>query len=217
MPKWVKFLIGLALLPVCFATGKVLGGLLIHAGPADFVWVPMLAGAAAWLTIFFLMPKPMWLYVFGHELTHAVWTLAFGGAVKKFKAGSKGGHVIITKTNCLITLAPYFFPLYAILVVFIYVIGNVIWDWYAYRTWFHVLLGAAYAFHITLTCHIMRSEQSDITSQGWLFSLVLIFLGNACVLLIAIPPLFGSGHILTAFGDVAVQTGGILRRLANLF
>jgi len=32
--------------------------------------VPLLAGAACWVVIFLLLPKPMWIYVFGHELTH---------------------------------------------------------------------------------------------------------------------------------------------------
>jgi hypothetical protein len=217
MPKWVKFLIGLVLLPVCVGAGKVLWALLTKTGSADMVWFPLLAGAAAWLSIYLLLPKPTWVYVLGHELTHAVWTLAFGGKVKKIKAGSKGGHVVITKNNCLITLAPYFFPFYAILVVAIFVVGDVIWGWHTYRVWFHILLGAAYAFHVTLTCHILKTEQSDITSQGLFFSMVLIFLGNAIVLLIALPLLTGSGHVLRVFGDVATETGWILRRLARLF
>ena len=84
---------------------------------ADTVWVPLLAGAACWLVIFLLLPKPMWIYVFGHELTHALWTWLFGGQVKKMKVTSDGGHVVISKTNFLIALAPYFFPLYAVLVI----------------------------------------------------------------------------------------------------
>ena len=53
--------------------------------------------------------------------------------------------------------------------------------------WFHLLLGAAYAFHITLTWHILRTRQTDITSQGYIFSAAVIFLGNALVLLIGVP------------------------------
>ncbi len=32
-----------------------------------------------------------------------------GGQVKKMKVTSKGGHVVISKTNFVIALAPYFF------------------------------------------------------------------------------------------------------------
>ena len=41
----------------------------------------------------------------------------FGGEVKQMKVSSKGGHVLISKTNFLIALAPYFFPLYAFIVI----------------------------------------------------------------------------------------------------
>ena len=71
----------------------------------------------------------MWIYVFGHELTHALWTWLFGGQVKKMKVSSSGGHVIISKTNFLIALAPYFFPLYAVIVVGVFALGHLIWNW----------------------------------------------------------------------------------------
>ena len=58
------------------------------------------------------------------ELTHALWTWLMGGKVNRFKVTSKGGHVIVSKTNFLIALAPYFFPVYAVLVVAVFVIGK---------------------------------------------------------------------------------------------
>jgi uncharacterized membrane protein len=85
-------------------------------------------------------------------------------------------------------LAPYFFPLYAVLLVLVFVVCILVGAWHqAYVPWFHLLLGAAYAFHLTLTWHILQTRQTDITSQGWLFSAVVIFLGNAIVLLIGVP------------------------------
>ena len=118
----------------------------------------------------------MWVYVVGHELTHALCTWLLGGRVKKFKASSKGGHVVVTKNNFVIALAPYFFPLYAVLVVLVFLGGDWIWNWKAYAVWFHLLLGASYGFHVTLTWHILKNTQSDITEQGYLFSAVVIFL-----------------------------------------
>lgn len=194
MPKWVKFIIALLLLPVCAATAQALGKVLFASTGADRVWLPMLAGAACWVTIFLLLPKPMLIYVFGHELTHAVWTWLFGGKVKRFKATADGGHVVTTKSNFLIILAPYFFPLYAALVVLVFFAGDLFWPWRRYLVWFHLLLGAAYAFHVTLTWEILKTRQSDITSQGRFFSAVVIFLGNALVLIAAIPVL--TGHSL---------------------
>ncbi len=151
---------------------------LSRSGDADTIWVAFLSGAACWVTIYLLLPKPLWLYVLGHELTHALWTWLFGGRVKKFKASATGGHVVVDKSNFAIALAPYFFPLYAILVVMLFLAGHWLWNWRHYVVWFHLLLGAAYAFHVTLNWHILKQNQSDITNQGYLFSAVIIFLGN---------------------------------------
>src|SRR6266550_7896202 len=184
MPKWGKTIVAILLLPFCVGAVKALWRVLRATGKADTFWVAMLAGAACWTVIFLLLPKPMRVYVFGHELTHAVWTWVFGGRVKNFKSSSKGGHVIVTRSNFIVTLAPYFFPLYVVLVVLCFVLGHLLWGWTRYLVWFHLLVGAAYAFHITLTWHILQTRQTDITSQGYLFSGVIIFLGNITVLLV---------------------------------
>ena len=181
--KWFKFFIALLLLPLCAGMALALGAVLRACGGADITWVPFLAGAACWCVIFFMLPKPMLIYVFGHEFTHALWAWLFGARVKKMKVTSSGGHVVVTKTNFLITLAPYFFPLYAVLVIAIFAAGHWIWGWQRFFVYFHLLLGAAYAFHVTLTFHTLQTQQSDITSQGYLFSGVVIFLGNAGILL----------------------------------
>jgi len=210
-------LLGILLLPVCLATAQALGKVLFASAPADRVWLPMLAGGACWVVVFLLLPKPMLIYVFGHELTHAVWTWLFGGRVKRFKAGSDGGHVVTTKTNFVIALAPYFFPVYAVLLVILFFIGDLFWEWRrSYLTWFHLLLGAAYAFHVTLTWEILKTRQTDITSQGRLFSAVVIFLGNAMVLVVAIPLL--TGHSLFDALDLWANCNHrMLHRVVNMF
>ena len=188
-----------------------------HSGSADVVWVPLLAGALCWVVIYLLLPKPMLIYVFGHELTHALWTWLFGGRVKKFKASSKGGHVIVTKNNFFIALAPYFCPLYALLVVLFFILGHWIWNWQHYQAWFHLFLGAAYAFHVTLTWHILKHNQTDITEQGYLFSGVVILLGNIGVLLVAIPLLAERVGLSTALGWWFECTGKFIHQLGHVF
>ena len=163
-----------------------------------------------------MLPKPMWVYVFGHELTHVLWTWLFGGNVKRFKVTSKGGHVVITKTNFLISLAPYFFPVYAALVILVFLAGDLIWNWTPYRVWFHFLLGAAYAFHVTLTWQILQTRQNDITGEGYLFSGTVIFLGNLAVLMIGLPLLAGRPGVLTALAWWLHATGDVLTWLARL-
>lgn len=159
----------------------------------------------------------MWVYVFGHELTHALWVWLFGGRVKKFRATASGGHVVVSKSNFLIALAPYFFPLYAALVVLLFATGHLIWNWTNYQVWFHLLLGAAYAFHVTLTIQILKTRQSDITEQGYLFSAVVVFLGNVIVLLIGLPLLTAKVGLGNALMWWLECTGEFLHRIGSLF
>lgn len=198
MPKWSKAALAVCLLPVCFGLAEALWRVVRASGKADTVWAATLAGAACWWVIYLYLPKPMWAYVLGHEFTHALWTWLFGGRVKRLKVTARGGHVIITKTNFLITLAPYFFPFYVVVIVAAFAAGDLLWGWEGYRVWVHLLIGAAYAFHVTLTWHVLQTRQTDITEQGYLFSAVVIWLGNLGVLLLGIPLLTKQVDVLTA-------------------
>ena len=215
MHPWLKVLVGILLLPACVGLVGALSRVLALWGHATSFWVAVAGGAASWVSISILLPKPMLVYVFGHELTHALWTWLFGGRVKRFKVSAKGGHVLITKSNSLIALAPYFFPIYVVLTAILFAAGHLIWNWRPYLPLFHVLLGASYAFHVTLTFHALRTEQSDITSQGYFFSAVVIVFGNLLVLLLGLSTLLDVGLVpgLTLWLH---ETAGVLARLGVL-
>ena len=215
MPKWIKTIIAVLLLPACLGAAQALWLALQASAGADTFWVAMLAGAGCWLAVFFLLPKPMLVYVFGHELTHALWTWLFAGKVKRLRASARGGHVVVSKTNCLIALAPYFFPLYVVLLVVVFAVGNLFWHWRSGQVWFHLLVGATYAFHVTLTWHILETDQTDIAQQGYLFSGVVIFLGNVLTLLLGIPLLTARVGLLTTLGWWLKSTGEIFHRLGR--
>jgi hypothetical protein len=215
--KWFKRVIAVFLLPLCFGAARGLIKVLRATGDADTLWVALVAGAACWVVIYLLLPKPMLIYVFGHELTHAFWSWLFGGKLKRFKATARGGHVVVTKTNFLVALAPYFFPLYVAVVVGGFGLGHLIWGWTPYLAWFHFLVGAAYAFHVTLTVHVLKTQQSDITQQGYLFSAVIIWLGNVSVLLIGVPLLTTRVSVLTAVGWTFRETAEVFIGIGQWF
>jgi hypothetical protein len=182
-----RWLMALCLMPVAVGVSWAALDLFQRVGGSVEFWVPLAAGAAVWMVIFASLPRPMWLYVVGHELTHALWALLFGGRIKAFKATSQGGHVVLTKTNSLITLAPYFFPLYTALWVAMFL--GVAWflGWQRHLFWFHFGLGLTYAFHLTLTAAVLRVRQPDLEGEGWFFSGVLIWLMHGLLLLVALP------------------------------
>lgn len=216
MPKWFKAIVAVLLLPFCLGCLRAFWRVLAASGAADTFWVAFTAGVICWVVVFMLLPRPMWVYVVGHEMTHALWTWVFGGRVKKIKATSRGGYVNVTKTNFVIALAPYFFPFYAFLVVIFFGAGHLLWNWAKYWSIFHLLLGAAYAFHVTLTIYILRLEQSDITQHGYLFSGVVIFLGNVLVPLLALPLLTERVGLFMAISWCFSETGAVLGQLSRL-
>ena len=103
------------------------------------------------------------------------------------------------------------------MVVAVFAAGHLVWNWKGYLVWFHLFVGTAYAFHVTLTMYVLKSRQSDITSQGYLFSAVVIFLGNALVLLVGIPLLTAKVDLTTMFGWWFETTGMVIHRIGKMF
>src|SRR5213082_1564589 len=123
--RWVKFIFAIFLLPVCAILTQTFFTVFARATIAQRLWAGQefwffSLGAVLWLIAFIGLPRPILLYVFGHELTHAVWVWLMGGRVSRFRVGRDGGHIMTNRTNFWIALAPYFFPLYSILAIAIY-------------------------------------------------------------------------------------------------
>ncbi len=120
--RFFRLILAITLLPLCVAA--TLGGIDLLRSLADskqMLLPPMalwlLAGIFCWLLVWQLLPKPVRAYVMGHELTHALWGLLFGARVRDLRVTVNGGSVRLSKSNLLITLAPYFFPFYTVVVV----------------------------------------------------------------------------------------------------
>jgi hypothetical protein len=144
-----------------------------------------------YIIVDFFIAKPMWLYVFGHELTHAISGLATGAKIHSFKASSKGGEVQLSKSNAFVALAPYIFPIYAALLVGLYVLARHWWASSTLTAVFQFLLGFTVAFHIFLTFHAVHGRQPDLKVLGLFLSVVLIGLANLLILGLLGISLFG--------------------------
>lgn len=184
---WVNTLIGVFLLPVAFVwTETFFTGFSREAldhgfwASAEFWFFAL--GAVLWIIAFFGLPRPLVIYVFGHELTHALWVWMMGGRVLDFKYSAEGGHIIADRHNFWIALAPYFFPLYSLAVIALYGLGGLFWDLSPHREWLYGLIGATWAFHISFTLWMIPKGQTDLTYHGTFFSLVVIYLMNLAVL-----------------------------------
>lgn len=175
--KTFKIILGIALIPFCIGFTWQFGATIFSITYKRDVPYYFIAGGLTYLTAHILFKKPILTYVIGHELTHAFFTVLFGGKVKSFQASERGGRVTITKSNFVITLAPYFFPLYTFAALIIYWL-TIVADVRMAAGWLVFASGTTYSFHLILTFFFLQTDQNDIKEHGAIFSYPLIYLFN---------------------------------------
>jgi hypothetical protein len=185
--RWVKFVVAIFLLPLCAVLTQTFFSVFTRATVTHRLWAAeefwfFSLGAVLWLIAFFGLPRPMLVYVFGHELTHALWVWLMGGRVTRFRVGREGGHIVTDRNNFWIALAPYFFPLYSLLVIAGYGVLGLFFNVQPYGRLLYALIGATWTFHFTFTCWMIPKKQTDLTDHGTFFSLVVIYLMNLALL-----------------------------------
>ena len=146
--------------------------------------IALFSGMVAFLAFCRVLPDQTRVYVLGHELTHAVWGLAFGARVSNLKVRSSGGSVMLTKSNVWITLAPYFFPFWTVIVVLLALAVRGIIHFADPGTPFPVpwlwmfMVGFTWCFHACFTIRSLMQTQPDVQEYGRVFSWTLILVCN---------------------------------------
>ncbi len=124
-----------------------------------------------------------------------------GARVSGLRVGKSGGQIRTSKNNWLITLAPYFFPFYAVLFIIAFFLADLVWGLEKQIWTLFFLVGLGWSFHISFTLFtLFTARQPDVTSQGWVFSMVVIFAMNLATMLLSVVILSTN----VSFGDVAL-------------
>lgn len=191
LTRITRWLIGLLLMPIAWITTLAFFTRLSHATVHQDFWKTsefwyFMIGCillSTWLLSGFFRNFFLYLYVLGHELTHAMCVVLSGGRVTDFHVSTSGGYITTNKTNLVITLSPYFVPFYSLWVVLLQLIlrffdfVSELWD-----PVFYLLIGVTWMFHMIWTLWMLPKDQPDLQENGQFLSLIVIYLGNLFVL-----------------------------------
>ena len=176
----------------------------------DFqIAVGLVAGAALYCVIHFGGYKFERLYVWGHEVTHAIAAMLCGFRVHSMTVNKDSGNVKMDQVNAFVALAPYIIPFYAMLTGLVYLGLDLVVPVEPYRPAFVFVVGFFMAFHFVQTFQTLwEAEQPDLQAAGGrIFSAVVIGLSNALLLMLVLKWLFPQRvHLLEACKAVAVNT-----------
>ena len=221
MANFLRLLLGVCLIPACWAFVRTLVDAILAAagstGGFSAEAVSLIAGIVAFLLVWMTISHPVKTYVLGHELTHALWGLVFGAVPSDLKVAASGGSVRLSKSNMLITLAPYFFPFYTFVVIVVALITYAFLRPLPCLPLWMFLIGFTWAFHALFTLETLTQRQPDVTLYGRVFSWTFIFIVNVAIILVwlaATTPLtfeqLGS-TLLGRLADAYLGTGRIFR------
>jgi hypothetical protein len=183
-----RCLLGFALLPACWGVARTLGDAVVAAagaaGGLSVEAVSLLSGMVAFALCWMTISRPVRTYVLGHELTHALWGLLFGARPSDVRVSATGGSVKLTKSNFIITLAPYFFPFYTFIVIVAALITSAFLRPLPFLPLWMFLIGFTWAFHVLFTLETLTLRQPDVKLYGRVFSWTVIFIVNVAFVLV---------------------------------
>ncbi len=210
MKKFLKFLIGLILLPCAFFFIYDFMAIVLVLIKNFRLTFAFLFGAI----IYFILHKYVYnfsrFYVFAHEVSHALAAWFCGYRVTDIKVKEDSGETKVSNVNTFVLLAPYCLPLYVVICSFIfYITSFFLPKILAYNTLFLGVLGFFLSFHLMHTYKALtETEQSDITlAGGGVFSFTVIAIINLTLFILFInflfPGLIAPSSILK---EVFIQT-----------
>ena len=213
MANFLRMVLGVLLLPMCWGVVRAFcDSVMAAAGESGGITaesIALVGGMAAFALCWMAVSHPVKTYVLGHELTHALWGLLFGAMPSKLRVSAAGGSVNLSKSNMLITLAPYFFPFYTFLVIVVALITSAFIRPLPCLPLWMFAVGFTWAFHALFTLETLAQRQPDVKLYGRIFSWVFIFLANVALILV---------FLASTTSLTFVQLGGfLLNRIVDAY
>ena len=193
--KIAKIIIGVLIIPVTFLALITFTKIIYQIEWVKNPYVLMTYGFFLYIPVFFISGKKSFLYVIGHEISHAVTSFLFGGKILSVTVSQDSGKVRTTKSNVIISLAPYCIPFFGMCLTLIYFILSMLIRTQGYLPYFKFLLGISVSHHLCFTVYYLKTKQTDITKQSVFLSYNLIILSNIAAFLFLIDIFFDKGYV----------------------
>jgi hypothetical protein len=191
--RLTRWLVAMVLLPLCWVTTWTFLSRFSHATvergfwqTAEFWYFALGAlSMAGWFWSGLFKAFFLYLYVFGHELTHAAFVVFFRGRVTDFHVSTEGGYITTNKTNLIIALSPYFVPFWSVVCALLYAVLRLAADLKpGWDLVFYAVMGVTWTFHMVWTLWMIPRDQPDLRENGTFLSLVVIYQANLLVLVL---------------------------------
>jgi hypothetical protein len=136
------------------------------------------AGFLIFYGLFLRRRSDFWQTLF-HEVTHAFFAvLTFNKITGILATDGNGGEILYRgKSNWVISLSPYFFPIHTLpLVILLYLVSS--------QYTFHVKIAivVSFTFFLITAFKQFSIRQTDITKSGVIFSLIVVLLLNIYII-----------------------------------
>ena len=215
--RFLRFILGILLLPFTLGVSIALYQQLGVVRSLNNHQLFFLYGVGTYIVIHLVFYRPVFPYVFAHELIHALSTWISGGKVKSFKATPKGGEVKTTKTNSFISLSPYCFPIYTIFLAAVYSISSLFFEVECYVLIFIFLVGFTLIFHLVITIDFLKTKQPDLIKTGYILSLTLIYMANVFILALVLSLIFPDISFINFIQSSVQKTNSIYSAIFRQF
>ena len=193
LDRALRALAAVALCPAVFGSATALaygaarvtlprGGEGAETAGSPSAFLPFFLGIVAFCVLYAAGFRPSRLYVFGHELTHALFGFLDGAEVGRIRVRRDSGSVMLSRMNTLTLLAPYFFPFYTVCLLVLAGVVSLFVPLAPARAPLFAALGVTWGFHLCFTLASLLVRQSDVVRCGTLYGLVWILLSNLWVL-----------------------------------
>jgi len=145
-----------------------------HSSQARLGLAMVPAGMILWLLFGRFL---RFFHVFEHEVTHLVTGLVFFIQPRQLVASESGGRMEMYGNNFIVSLAPYFVPLFSLVLMALMPLLDGSVSVYAC-----CVLGLVTGYHVISNVQEFSLQQPDIRSHGLIFSTAICLWGNIIAL-----------------------------------